>query len=384
MMPPHNPTARGTSRRRIPLTRALGPGLVALALTLLHPGHAGALEPWPAALKGALDAVEDDPEPEAITRDTHYWISNEYAHELFFDAVDGVGGAYVGVGTDQAWLFAGWARSEHIFIVDFDRAISDLHAVYRAFFEASPDIAAFLGHWSKEQRDASVALLTERYAALPEARRERIIRAFKRAGRLVRGRLWQVRQHFRKLRLPCYLTDEAQYAWVRGLIKADRLRTWRGNLLDKRTLRQLGAALAEHGVEVGVLYLSNAEQYFEYTPDFRENMLALPMRERSAVLHTLGWDVYGYADGHYHYTWQSGLNFQAWMREGKSAKLGWMLWYRKRHKRREKGSRQKVEVVGYSTIEKTPAEVREAIRRAKERKARKARRARRRQQAATR
>jgi hypothetical protein len=69
------------------------------------------LPPLDPTLKAALGAVVPDPEPEALTRDTHYWICNEDALELFEPHVRGLGGALVGVGTDQNFIFAGWARS---------------------------------------------------------------------------------------------------------------------------------------------------------------------------------------------------------------------------------------------------------------------------------
>ena len=85
-----------------------------------------------------FQSLPRDPAPEEITRNQHYWISNEQRLDLFHDPIKDLGGVYVGVGSDQNYLHAGWAKTEVLVLMDFDQKIVDLHGVYRvAFLHAS-------------------------------------------------------------------------------------------------------------------------------------------------------------------------------------------------------------------------------------------------------
>ena len=67
---------------------------------------------------------------------------------------------------------------------------------------------------------------------------------------------------------------------------------------------------------VRVLYLSNAERYFQYTAAFRASVKALPFDDRSVVLRTMGLGSDKTVDP-YFYVVQPGRNFQAWLEEPK-------------------------------------------------------------------
>ena len=83
------------------------------------------------------------------------------------------------------------------------------------------------------------------------------------------------------------------------------------------------------GLTLGVFYASNVEQYLEYTPTFRRNMLALDVREDAVVVRTLGWRAFGYAPGEqYHYNVQGAPSFAAWMRYSEVRRLADLLRFR--------------------------------------------------------
>ena len=48
--------------------------------------------------------------------------------------------------------------------------------------------------------------------------------------------------------------------------------------------KALAKACEELGVPIRVLYMSNAEEYFKYTPDFRANVASLPIDDANAVV----------------------------------------------------------------------------------------------------
>ena len=298
----------------------------------------------------------DDP-PEKITRNTHYWVSNEYRHDLFHDTLKDRGGVYVGLGTDQNYLLAGWARPEIMILMDFDEYVVHLHRVYRVMFERAEDPVELIRLWSKEKPKTVHGWLEEAYGERSDLKK--IKRAYDRGRKSVSRRLRKLSRTYPKRKIPTFLTDQEQYSYIRQMWMTGKIICVRGNLLGDRSMMDIAEVVRAKGLSIRVLYLSNAEQYFRYNDVFRRNINILPFDDRSVVLHTLAWGCYGFADGHYHYSWQTGANFQAWMTDSKVRLLGHLL-----------HNRTRTRIQGYSFMTMLPAEVRE--RKAKKRRWRKA------------
>ena len=256
-----------------------------------------------------------DPAPAALTRDSHYWIGNEDRLDLFHEDIKGKGGVHIGVGAEQNWLLCGWSRCDVIVLMDFDEAITDLHRVYFAAFATAATKEEFLALWLDKKRTGLRAALKARYT-----------------GKELKGALaaldvarWNVERRLTALRtqlitgkgLPTYFSDDGDYAHVRNVVVSGRAFTVRGDLTAHQTVQAIGAAAKKAGLVVRSLYLSNAEQYFGYGPQFRSNVAALPFDEQSVVLRTHGWNTLRYAkDGNsYHYGIQSGPSFLAFAAE---------------------------------------------------------------------
>lgn len=303
-----------------------------------QPGGDGA----PAVDLRRFAAIRSDPAPAELVHDSHYWISNEHSHFVWHAGLQGLGGAFLGVGTDQNYLLAGWARSELLLLVDFDAAIVELHHAYRVAFETCETPAEFMRMWTKAGADVHTARIVEAY---PEAETQALVlRAQKRARTIVHARLRKTLALYAARGISTYLDDQAQYDHLRQLWRDGRVYPIRGDLTGDATIVDAGAALKATGLPLKVLYLSNAEQYFDYGPSFRRNIIALPMDERSQVLRTLGWRGHGFVEGEqYHYSTQSGANFAAWMRSSRVLSAGRML----AHKR-------KTPTAGVSVIEAAP------------------------------
>lgn len=276
------------------------------------------------SLRAAFLAIREDPAPPELTRNSHYWISNEHSHHLWRERLVGVGGAYLGVGSDQNYLLAGWARSQLLVLMDFDGAIGDLHRVYKVAFAAADTPEAFVALWGKTKEEELRALVEAAYTD-PEVRKK-TTRALKVARSLVYSRLSRTRRDYEKRGVPTFLTDQADYDHVRKLWADGRVFAVRGDLTGDATLVDVAAALEKADLRLGVLYLSNAEQYFDYGPAFRRNILRLPVQDNAVVVRTLGWKGHGFVEGEtYHYTVQPAPKFAAWMRENRIASLGRML-----------------------------------------------------------
>lgn len=296
--------------------------------------------PLSEAQRASLAQVKSDPEPEALVRNSHYWISNEHNHQVWLDYIKEIGGAYIGVGTDQNFLLAGWARPELLILMDFDGEIPRIHELYRFFFLISATPKTFHLRWHRDYAEDSLEKLEAHLTTLApqgtERERARWIKRGLKIYSLTRGivyrRLLGTIKKYKELNTPTFMSDQGQYDYLRSLWQTGRVFPIRGDLTADQTMLDIATALRAMGLTLNTLYLSNAEQYFELTPGYRRNIIELPWGERSYALRTLGWKVWGYIDPEeaYHYNVQSGANLSEWMKRGRYMKAGRML--RKRTK----------------------------------------------------
>lgn len=254
-----------------------------------------------------LLALSPDPSPDAITNATHYWVSNERRLDLFADDVRGLGGVYLGVGTDQSYILAGWARPQLVVLVDFDQDVVDLHAVYGAFFGSAEDPSAFRALWT--EGGAALAESVLERSTSDAARRTRLLALYREARPRVHERFMIMQTKMIEADERWFLDDAQQYAHVRSLHGDGRVIALRGDFTHEGAVRDVARTLAEAGLTVRVLYLSNIEQYFMYGSAYKNNMLALPVDARSVVLRTLPGRPAGFE-----YIVQTTTDFHAWLR----------------------------------------------------------------------
>lgn len=304
---------------------------------------AGSLDPIPEAWLKAFSAVEPDPHPEKLTRDSHYWVSDEQRHDLFRESIADSGGVFIGLGTDQNYLMAAWAKPEVLIPLDFDQAVVDLHFVFRAIFLNAPTPQAFIDLWQEKKEGETRALLKEVYADKSPAFRKGVLRAFKVGARFVRRRLNRIVKKFGRLEVPTFLSDQTQYQYIVDMFRTKRVFPVRGDLTATRTLRQVATAAKSVGLTIRTLYLSNAEQYFKYTAEYRENMFALPFDDRTKVIRTVGTKKPWTADGVYDYVCQTGDNFRTWLSHKKTFNVWTIVQARKVDKK-----------TGFSRVTKVP------------------------------
>jgi hypothetical protein len=297
------------------------------------------MTPMPKTWEQAFAKITEDPPPPHIVRHTHYVISNENRHFLYRDSVTGKGGVYVGVGTDQNYMLAGWSRPEVLVLMDFDQVVVDLHRVYRVAFLQADGPAAFLRLWDKKNIPAMHALIDQAY---PEGKlRTGAQYAYRISRAAVQRRLLRMKALYKRLGVSNFMDDREQYAYIADLFRNNRVVALRGDLTQTHTVREIGLAARETGLPVRVLYLSNAERYFPFTPEFKENMLDLPVDARTQVLRTAN-----FRRGAYEYNVQSGQNLQAWMRSRLAATAKAMLRWADRDPAH-----------GITLMHKTPAEL---------------------------
>lgn len=226
--------------------------------------------------------------------------------------------------------------------MDFDQAVGDLHRVYAAAFALADTPAAFVALWTKAGSDGLRAQVASMYAEGETGKRA--LRALKAARGAVERRLRKTMRRMKRVGVATFLDDADQYAHVRSLFAAGRVSIHRGDLTRQGTLRALGRALKQAGQVVRNYYPSNAEQYFDYLPEYRDNVRGLPRDARGVVLRTLGWGkIYGKADATYHDNVQTLDNFALWLDEPRIKHAGRLLRYR------TPGA-----VEGFSTLDQRP------------------------------
>ena len=293
---------------------------------------ANELGPAPRPLSDAFSRIEPDPPPKKLCADAHFFKSDEEAHWLFKDAITNLGGVMAGVGTDQLYVMAGWARPEVLVPADFDQMVVDLHRLYGVAFMESPTPADFVRAWGKSQESVFEGRIKKTFA--DPATQARLLKTFRQARPFVEMRLQWLQKTYKKHKVAMFLDDPQQYAYLVSLFQTGRVFPVRGDLTGTKAFKGIGEAARSVGLPVRVLYLSNAEKYFDYNAGFREAMLAQPFDEKSVVLRTAGgWgkrDPEKDPDPLYIFLVQKGLDFQAWLRNKKVVNWKPLLYQRKK------------------------------------------------------
>ena len=294
--------------------------LMALLALPARPALATEVAPLSARDEAVLAAIPNDPAPASVIQDTHYFISNERFPERFRPAFDKVGGVFVGVGPEQNYLFASWAEPEILLLVDFDQMVVDLHRIYRELFLRSADPEAFIARWAPAAVAETRRLLAT--AIADERERTRVLQAFERARPAVHPRLQLIRTRFGNMGVATFLSDVDSYRTMRALHEAGRVRSLRGDLTARGTMRGIAKAANALQLPVRGIYLSNVEFYFDYASGLGDNLVALPVDDHSVVARTYPFKHRG-AD--YRYVVQSAVDLHAWLKQGKVANLRELL-----------------------------------------------------------
>jgi len=270
---------------------------------------------WNAAFVSAqtpspsLEEISSEPPPEKITMNKHFVVSNEDHLHFFYDSVKDKGGTYLGVGSEQNYILAGWAGSDQIIIVDFDQWIPDLHAIYAYCFAQADDPDSFMALWSQANGKKMKKDLEVHFASTGRAKD--FLRVFRWARPQIEKRLKKLTRQLKKANTPSFLTDEKQYKHIAHLSRNGKIHAYRADFLGTTTLRAIAKTLRQQNKTLQVLYLSNIEDYFKYTSSFRENIAALPESEQSLVLrsHAHKWERKLY----FSYGEQRLALFKAWL-----------------------------------------------------------------------
>jgi len=302
------------------------PLLLSLALLTIT-AEAHAIEPLPPAQQAIFMGSREDKPAELLNGVTasqigrHYVTGNEWNLHLFYSRVRDLGGGYVGVGADQAYLFIGWQKPELAWLIDYDSWVVDTHKIYQAFFLAAATPEEFMRLWTLEARvEAERAISLHFPKAAP-----RIIPLLRLYRAKILLRLTKVRDGALAANVPTFMSDPAMYTWVREFVRAGRTRPMVADLLAKKGIRGISKAAEQLGVPIRIFYMSNAEEYWDYTPDFRKNLAATFHDAQSLIVRTcLTW----LRNQDYRYVVQTIDNYLGWLSKPWVVNVTTMIKYR--------------------------------------------------------
>jgi hypothetical protein len=296
---------------------AVGLGLLFMCCTMVVPASAN---PVPGPLspedKRVFWGSAEDPEPEKRNakskekENKHFLYCDERGLHVFYPHIKNLGGAYMGVGSDQAYLFIGWQRPVVAWLTDYDPWIRALHKIYRLNFLESKDPEAFIAFWGKKGSEQTKKRLEAHYGK--DKDKVLILKVFAKARGWIRSRLLFLRNRLKYFKTPGYVTDQGQYDYVRNLIKTGRVRPMLANLLVGKGVKAIGQAARALRVPIRVLYLSNAEEYWTYSQAYRENIGALYFDQKSQVIRATVSKTSVNKDYRYHL--QAAQNYVGWLK----------------------------------------------------------------------
>ena len=259
-----------------------------------------------------LDAVKEQHEGK------HFLFSDEKHPELFHDSIQNLGGTYIGVGTDQGYLFTGWQRPELAFLIDYDPWVVILHHIYMTFWRACPDSVCLLEYFENRQKANDLLISPEaraKFASYGLKDRKLISKVYRTANQSVARELRKIQKMDQKT----FMNDPETFQYIKTLIETERLRSFQANLLGDLAFQSIAQTLKKMNLAVTTLYLSNAEQYWGYTPQFKRNILNLPVHEKAFIMRTSA--TYPHNQD-YRYSIQPMHVFRAWLEhpKGRSVK----------------------------------------------------------------
>ncbi|MCB1327620.1 MAG: hypothetical protein H7A21_08170 [Spirochaetales bacterium] len=268
---------------------------------------------------------EVDPTPEVRgLRNDHYPASNEMRIDLFRPYVENLGGAYMGVGTDQNLTFIAWARSDYAWLIDFDPVAVYVNRIHLFFISVSPTYQDFRALWDRGNRTRSWQLLEATFGASEDFNRYREAwQVAHRGSSDVPERLNDLDRMARNFGLRTFSNDPADYEYLRWMILNDRIQAIPGDLKGQTSILNISRAARAMFLPIRLVYFSNAEEYMRYPDALKQNIRLLPVDERSLAIRTCSVGArgfLGFPEGEkfpsdpLHYNLQPLAALQEWMR----------------------------------------------------------------------
>jgi hypothetical protein len=255
-------------------------------------------------------------------------ISNENRLDLFKNKIVNKKGGYIGVGTTQNFTLAAWARSEWIWLIDFTRIAVAANRLHIAFLKHSSSPDDFKRLWQLKSREEACQIIKTEYANDPEL--NYLLKTWSLASHFVRGRLYVLQHFYRTKRYSSWYTSQEMFLWAKSMAERDHIIALKGDLKGTTTFKGIAQKASEMGVDINVIYLSNAEEYFVFNKNFIKNMTSLPTGKEATLLRTMTiykW-IFPWAPGSdfrnlvgFHYNYMAMSDFKQWLQTSGKGRL---------------------------------------------------------------
>ncbi len=262
-----------------------------------------------------------------------YVQSNEYRTPLFAPYVRNLGGGYIGIAADANYSFVALAKSRWVWLMDFDKNIVNLHRMIKAFVLTSKTPLEFAEYFNPRNAAKTLVFIDKTFPHYDQ------LELMKTVYRRYHAELYPYYLYQTKARPDItefgWLRYQKNYDYIRLLFQQGRITIQPGDLLKNKTLRSIGNAAKKLGTVIRIYYPSNAEEFWKYNENYKQNILNLPFDDASVALRTVHeypWHpAYhrkrGYA-GFWHYVVHGALNYQNRMKLE-----GYYLMHHWRHER---------------------------------------------------
>lgn len=286
------------------------------------------VDPWGPVTAEQRAIMLTGDEEQRINTPEHYVKTNERRHDVWFPYITDKRGIYVGVAADQNYTLIAVAKSEYVFLMDLDWRITELHRAYEVLIEASETPQALFDRFLAKNADESAALIEAALKDQVSAEQlKQIVMSWKAARETVYLHLENVINRDQDGVNTSWLSNPDYYAHIRKLYQSDRIRHLVGDLTGPNTLQTIAKAAEGLGLPVTVLYLSNAEEYYDYTSQYRSNIKALPSTDASVVLRTIYSKKWVHADALWNYQVQPLADYKTRLDDPKNLRRTRMLDY---------------------------------------------------------
>ena len=266
-----------------------------------------------------LSAITWDVDPEVLNaveqknEGGHFPFSDEKHLDLFKEHIENLGGTYIGVGTDQGYLFIGWQKPTLAFVIDYDPWVVLIHRIYMAFWNQCENSECLYQYFN--DRDLGMNFMKSETGTAAELNKQLPLKVYKTTQRSIARQLGRLKRMSAKN----FMNDDETFQFIKKMIQNGRIRTLQANLLGDRAFQSISETLNELGASVTTLYLSNAEQYWGYSQQFKKNIIGIPASDNALILRTSA----TYPNNNdYRYSIQPISVFKAWLQhpDGKSVK----------------------------------------------------------------
>lgn len=213
-------------------------------------------------------------------------VTNEDRLELFLPAVENIGGAYFGVGSIQNFILATWAKSQYVWLMDFTSIVVAANRIHIAFMKYAPTKEEYKELWQSASADKAIKIIEKEYGQREDI--DFIKKAYYKSEPFLKKSL----QNFEKLTArrdyQTYLSSQEQYDYIRSLAITNRIRPLKGDLTVGVTVTGIAQAAQKMGLTFGIIYFSNAEEYFNgYPQEFRSAFSKMPVNDKSLLVRTI-------------------------------------------------------------------------------------------------